>query len=113
MGRSAFPPAPTMIFQSASIFNCRFGNGRHQSLASATSCQKAALLIKAGSDETEAVQSNSPCGMGVLVFTEQITGRSLPLSLASEKRGDRGVENDDGTSYCYLNVLCGVSTQKT
>lgn len=90
-------------FSIRCIFNCRFGNGSHQSLANATSCQKAATTTdKTGSDEAEAVQSKLPATTNCLVFTELITARLY-----------RSIDSPRHVRYCYLNVLSGYTEKKT
>lgn len=83
------------------IFNCRFGNSRHQSLANATSCQKAATTDKTGSDAAEAVQSKLPTTTNCLVFTELITARFY-----------RSIDSPRHVRHCYLNVLSGYTEKK-
>lgn len=88
-------------FSIRCIFNCRFGNSRHQSLANATSCQKAATTDKTGSDAAEAVQSKLPTTTNCLVFTELITARLY-----------RSIDSPRHVRHCYLNVLSGYTEKK-
>lgn len=88
-------------FSIRCIFNCRFGNSRHQSLANATSCQKAATTDKTGSDAAEAVQSKLPTTTNCLVFTELITARFY-----------RSIDSPRHVRHCYLNVLSGYTEKK-